>query len=143
MRPQGALDVDYPNLRRFSKATHELAAYIADHADSIINYGERFELATRFDSFRRVRGKHRRRQAVREATADAVDTTPGGAHLLLQSRTYTLDGTLRPTFECWYPGLATDQAVAIDHTHRTAASIRFIYGRLRGGPQRWAFLAFW
>jgi hypothetical protein len=31
-----------------------------------------------------------------------------GAHLLLQPRTRTLDGTLRPLFERWYPGLAND-----------------------------------
>jgi hypothetical protein len=29
-------------------------------------------------------------------------------HLLLQTRTKTLDGTLRSTFERWYPGLAND-----------------------------------
>jgi hypothetical protein len=29
-------------------------------------------------------------------------------HLLLQTRTRTLDGTLRPLFERWYPGLAND-----------------------------------
>ena len=28
--------------------------------------------------------------------------------LLLQTRTRTLDGTLRPLFERWYPGLAND-----------------------------------
>jgi hypothetical protein len=28
------------------------------------------------------------------------------AHLLLQTRAHTLDGTLRPLFERWYPGLA-------------------------------------
>ena len=34
--------------------------------------------------------------------------TKRGAHLLLQTRTRTLDGTLRPLFERWYPGLAND-----------------------------------
>lgn len=34
--------------------------------------------------------------------------TRRGAHLLLQTRTRTLDGTLRPLFERWYPGLAND-----------------------------------
>jgi hypothetical protein len=33
-----------------------------------------------------------------------------GAHLLLQTRTRTLDGTFRPLFERWYPGLANDNA---------------------------------
>ncbi len=30
------------------------------------------------------------------------------AHLLLQTRTCALDGTLRPLFERWHPGLAND-----------------------------------
>jgi hypothetical protein len=34
-----------------------------------------------------------------------------GAHHLLLVRTRTLDGTLRPVFESWYPGLAAN-----DHT---------------------------
>lgn len=32
------------------------------------------------------------------------------AHSLLQTRTRTLDGTLWPLFERWYPGLANDNA---------------------------------
>jgi hypothetical protein len=35
-----------------------------------------------------------------------------GAHLLLQTRTRALDGTLRPLFERWYPGLTTDKPAA-------------------------------
>jgi hypothetical protein len=31
-----------------------------------------------------------------------------GAHLLLQTRTQTLDGSLRSTFWQWYPGMAND-----------------------------------
>ena len=34
--------------------------------------------------------------------------TRRGAHLLLQTRTRKLDGTLRPLFGRWYPGLAND-----------------------------------
>jgi len=30
-----------------------------------------------------------------------------GAHLMLQTRTRTLDGTLRQKFEQWYPGMKT------------------------------------
>jgi hypothetical protein len=41
--------------------------------------------------------------------------TPRRAHLLLQTRTRTLDGTLRSMFERWYPGLANDHVVDIDH----------------------------
>ena len=36
----------------------------------------------------------------------------GGAHLMLQTRTRALDGTLREKFEQWYPGLkAGDRSV--------------------------------
>ncbi|HEY1935887.1 MAG TPA: ISKra4 family transposase, partial [Acetobacteraceae bacterium] len=38
--------------------------------------------------------------------------TKRGAHLLLQTRTRTLDGTLRPLFEKWYPGLANDNSTS-------------------------------
>ena len=42
-----------------------------------------------------------------------------GAHLLLQTRTRVLDGTLRAMFERWYPGLANDNAAS---TGRAAAA---------------------
>ncbi len=37
--------------------------------------------------------------------------TKRGAHLLLQTRTRALDGTLRHLFEGWYPSLANNNAV--------------------------------
>ena len=37
-----------------------------------------------------------------------MQRTKPGAHLLRQTRTRTLDGTLRPLFERWRPGLAHD-----------------------------------
>jgi MarR-like DNA-binding transcriptional regulator SgrR of sgrS sRNA len=44
----------------------------------------------------------------RLAKRQQMQWTKRGAHLLLQTRTRALDGTLRPLFECWYPGLAND-----------------------------------
>jgi hypothetical protein len=44
----------------------------------------------------------------RFAKRQQMQWTPRGAHLLLQLRTRTLDHTLRPMFERWYPGLAND-----------------------------------
>jgi hypothetical protein len=109
-----ALDVDYPNVRKFAKATHEFSVYIAANAGSLINYGERYRAGERISS------------AFVESTVNAVISkrfakrqqmqwTRRGAHLLLQIRTRTLDGTLRPLFECWYPGLANDDAAGTDH----------------------------
>jgi len=47
----------------------------------------------------------------RFAKKQQMQWTPRGAHLLLQTRTRALDGTLRAMFERWYPGLANDNTV--------------------------------
>ena len=44
----------------------------------------------------------------RFAKRQQMQWTPRGAHLLLQTRSRALDGTLRPLFDRWYPGLAND-----------------------------------
>jgi len=44
----------------------------------------------------------------RFAKKQQMQWTPRGAHLLLQVRTRTLDGTLRSRFESRHPGLAND-----------------------------------
>jgi len=44
----------------------------------------------------------------RFAKRQQMQWTKRGAHLLLQTRTRTLDGTLRSLFERWHPGLAND-----------------------------------
>jgi hypothetical protein len=85
-----------------------------DNADSIINYDERFQAGERISTafvestVNTIIGK-------RFAKRRQMQWTPRGAHLLLQTRTRTLDGTLRPMFDRWYPGLANDQAVAVNH----------------------------
>jgi hypothetical protein len=102
-----ALEVDYPNLGKFARATHEFAAYITSNAGSLINYGERYRAGERISS------------CLAESTVNAVISkrfakrqqmqwTPRGAQLLLQTRTRALDGTLRHHFERWYPGLANN-----------------------------------
>ena len=42
--------------------------------------------------------------------------TKRGAHLLLQTRTRTLDGTFCRLFERWYPGLANDNVDSAAHS---------------------------
>jgi len=75
----------------------------------IPNYGEQFRAGERIAS------------AMAESTVNAVVSkrfakrqqmqwTRLIADLLLQTRTYALDGTLRPLFERWYPGLVTDNS---------------------------------
>jgi hypothetical protein len=103
------LEVDYPNLSKFARAAREFSVYIASNAGSLINYGERFRAGERISS------------CLAESTVNAVISkrfakrqqmpwTKRGAHLLLQTRTRALDGTLRPLFEKWYPGLANDNS---------------------------------
>ncbi len=110
------LELDYPNLGKFVRAAHEFAVYIAGNAGSLINYGERYRAGERISS------------CLAESTVNAVISkrfakrqqmqwTKRGAHLLLQTRTRTLDGTLRSMFERWHPGLATD-----DTTDTSAAA---------------------
>ncbi|MEO8713671.1 MAG: ISKra4 family transposase [Acetobacteraceae bacterium] len=101
------LEVAYPNLGKFKRTAHEFAVYIASNTASLINYGERYRNGERISS------------CLAESTVNAVISkrfakrqqmqwTRRGAHLLLQTRTRTLDGSLRPLFERWYPGLAND-----------------------------------
>ena len=103
------LEVDYSNLRRFTRAAHKLAVYVAENAGSIINYGERYRggerISTAFveSTVNTVIGK-------RFAKKQQMQWTPRGAHLLLQTRTRALDGTLRAMFKRCYPGLANDNA---------------------------------
>jgi len=102
-----ALDSRYPNLRKFGTATREFQVYIASNESSLINYGERYRSGERISS------------AFVEATVNAVVSkrfakkqqmqwSRRGAHLLLQTRTRALDGSLRAAFEHWYPSMAND-----------------------------------
>jgi len=107
-----ALELDYPHLGRFARSAQEFSVYITSNAGSLINYGERFRAGERISS------------AMAESTVNAVISkrfakrqqmqwTRRGAHLLLQTRTRALDGTLRPLFERWHPGLANDNAIGV------------------------------
>jgi hypothetical protein len=111
-------ETDYPNMRKFLSAIGEFQSYIASNSASLIKYGERYRSGERISS------------AFVEATVNAVISkrfakkqqmqwSRTGAHLLLQTRTQTLDGTLRSTFRQWYPGPANDNQ-EIDETARAA-----------------------
>ena len=101
------LELDYPHLGKFGRSAHEFAVDIRLNARSLVNYGERFRSGERISA------------AMAESTVNAVvgkrfakrqqmQWTRRGAHLLLQTRTRALDGTLRPLFERWHPGLANN-----------------------------------
>src|SRR3954451_9945793 len=92
------LNSDYPGLPRFAKAAAGLVTYIDNNA--IPNYGERRRYAepisTAFVESTVNLGK-------RFAKKQQMQWSKAGAHLLLQTRTQTLDGTLPETFRRWYP----------------------------------------
>jgi hypothetical protein len=48
--------------------------------------------------------------------------TPEGAHLLLQTRTRTLNGDLAGTFRTWYPSFSLDDCATIDDEELPAAA---------------------
>ncbi len=86
------------------KAAREFETYIANNADMIPNYAERRRYGERVSTgfvestVNTVVGKRfGKRQQMRWSKQ--------GAHLMLQTRARTLDGTLRQKFEQWYPGM--------------------------------------
>jgi hypothetical protein len=92
-----ALETDYTNVRKFLTAIGEFQSYIASNGASLINYGERYRSVERIPS------------AFVEATVNSViskrfarkqqmQCSSTGAHLLLQTRTQTLGGSLRSSF---------------------------------------------
>ena len=98
------IETDYPSIKALRKAADEFEVYIRNNAGMIPNYAERRRYGERVSTgfvesaINTVVGKRfGKRQQMR--------WSKGGAHLMLQARTRTLDGTLRGKFEQWYPGL--------------------------------------
>jgi len=77
----------------------EHALRVAERAEAEL--GERISSCLAESTVSAVISKH-------FAKRQQMQWTKRGAHLLLQTRTRTLDGTLRPLFERWCPGLAND-----------------------------------
>jgi hypothetical protein len=102
-----ALDSGYPKLKRLVKATADLATYIANNAAAIADYSERWlngeRISTAF-----VESTVNRVVSRRFAKKQQMQWSKQGAHLLLQTRTKTLDGTLRDLFTRWYPAMAAN-----------------------------------
>ena len=97
-----ALTSGYPGLKRLVKATAGLATYIANNAAAIVNYSERWHNGERI-SF--VESTVNRVVSQRLAKKQPMQWSKAGAHRLLQTRTRTLDGTLRELFTSWYPAM--------------------------------------
>jgi hypothetical protein len=100
----GALDEDptSASLRKLGKTLGEFATYITNNVGYIVNYGERFRAGERIST-----------SFVESAVNQIVDKrfdkrqsmrwTPSGAHLLLQTRTRTLNGDLDQLIRRRYP----------------------------------------
>jgi hypothetical protein len=99
-----ALASGYPGLARLVKATAGLVTYIENNAAAIGDYSERWDHGEIIST------------AFAESTVDLVVSrrfakkqqmqwSKQGAHLLLQTRTHTLDGTLHDLFTSWYPAM--------------------------------------
>ena len=91
-------------------AAEEFATYIRNNAGSITNYGERWRnnepISTAFveSTVNLVIGK-------RFVKKQQMQWSKRGAHLLLQTRTQTLDSTLRTMFAKWYPAMAANDTL--------------------------------
>ena len=100
-----ALASGYPGLTRLVKAT--AGTYIGNNVAAIADYAERWDHGEIIST------------AFAESTVDLVVSrrfakkqqmqwSKVGAHRLLQTRTKTLDGTLRDLFTRWYPGMSVN-----------------------------------
>ncbi len=100
------IETNYASIKALRKAAGEFQTSIANNRTMIPNSAERRRdgerVSTGFveSTVNTVVGK-------RFAKKQQMRWSQQGAHLMLQTRTRTLDGTLRHTFEHWYPGLST------------------------------------
>ena len=102
-----ALASGYPGLTRLVKAT--AGTHIGNNVAAIADYAERWDHGEIIST------------AFAESTVDLVVSrrlakkqqmqwSKKGAHLLLQTQTRTLDGTLHDLFTTWYPAMAANDA---------------------------------
>jgi hypothetical protein len=103
------IESTYPSMTAFRKAAAEFYTYIHNNTHLIPNYAKRHRYGERVST------------AFAEATVNVVvgkrfgkrqqmRWSKHGAHWLLQTRTRTLDGTLRGKFEQWDPALAIEDS---------------------------------
>ena len=81
-----------------------MATYIANNAAAIVNYSRRWHNGERI-STAFVESTVNLVISRRFAKKQQMQWSKVGAHRLLQTRTKTLDGTLRHLFTTWYPAI--------------------------------------
>lgn len=98
------LETNYARIKALRKAAGEFQTCIANNRTMLPNPAERRRCGERISTgfvestVNTVVGK-------RFAKKQQMRWSRQGAHLMLQTRTRTLDGTLHDKFEQWYPGL--------------------------------------
>jgi hypothetical protein len=103
-----------PEQRKLLKAVREFGGYIRANAGSIPNYGERYRNGETISSAF-VESTVNQVVSKRMVKKQQMRWTPEGAHLLLQTRTRTLNGDLAETFRSWYPAFTLDDQDLVEH----------------------------
>lgn len=106
------IETEYASIKALRKAANEFQTYIENNATMIPNYAERRRYGERVSTgfvestVNVVVGK-------RFCKRQQMRWSKEGAHLMLQTRTRTLDGTLRTKFEQWYPSMKNNDQTKI------------------------------
>lgn len=106
------VETGYASIKALRKTAAEFQTYISNNAWMIPNYAERRRYGERVSTgfvestVNTVVGK-------RFCKRQQMRWSKNGAHLMLQTRTRTLDGTLRGKFEQWYPGMKSASPVKL------------------------------
>ena len=98
------VETQYASIKTLFKTAAEFETYITNNKDMIPIYAERRRYGERVSTgfvesaVNTVVGK-------RFGKKQQMRWSKQGAHLMLQTRTRTLDRTLKAKFEQWYPGM--------------------------------------
>jgi hypothetical protein len=96
------LEEQAPKITKLQQGVEEFLTYIRNHGSYIPNYGELYRCEeTITTSF--VESTVNYVVSKRFVKKQAMQWSPRGAHLLLQTRTKVLNEELEDTFRQWYP----------------------------------------
>ena len=103
----------YAKFSALPRAVHRLQHYLWRNGDLIPNYAQRYRsgqaISTAF-----VESLVNSLLSKRFAKKQSMQWTPEGAHLLLQTRTRTLNGDVAGTFRRWYPAFSVEDQTVDD-----------------------------
>ena len=105
------LETGYESIKALRKAANEFKTYISNCAWMIPNYAERRRYGERV-STGFVESTVNSVVSKRFCKRQQMQWSKRGAHHMLQTRTRTLDGTLRAKFDEWYPGMNQHSEIA-------------------------------